>query len=342
MRAVVFDRHGGPEVLQYREVPDPVIGARDVLVRVRACALNHLDVWIRRGIPGVTFSFPHITGADVAGEVAAIGAEVSRCRVGDAVILAPGISCGNCVECLAGRDNLCRGYTVLGYGVNGGCAELIAVPEANVIPKPENLSFPEAAAMALVFLTAWHMLLTRARLAPNDTVLVIAGGSGVGSAAIQIAKMIGARVIATVGSEGKIEKAKSQGADEVILHSAAGFRREVKRLTAGRGVDVVFEHVGTATWDDSVGSLAPGGRLITCGATTGYEAKIDLRFLFTRQLSIMGSYMGPKSELFAVLEMVRRGKLRPVVDSILPLAECAAAETRLERRDIFGKIVLQP
>jgi NADPH:quinone reductase-like Zn-dependent oxidoreductase len=211
-----------------------------------------------------------------------------------------------------------------------------------VIPKPENVSFPEAAAMPLVFLTAWHMLLTRARLAPSETVLVLAGGSGVGSAAIQIGKMIGARVIATVGSEAKIEKAKSQGADEVVLHSAAGFRREVKRLTTGRGVDVVFEHIGTDTWDDSVGSLAAGGRLITCGATTGYEAKIDLRFLFTRQLSIMGSYMGEKSELFAVLEMVRRGKLRPVIDSVLPLAECAVAESRLERRDIFGKIVLQP
>jgi len=341
MKAVVFDRHGGPEVLQYRDVPDPVIGSSDVLVRVRACALNHLDVWIRRGIPGVAFSFPHITGADVAGEVAATGSQVSRFRVGDAVMLAPGISCGHCAECLAGRDNLCRSYTVLGYGVNGGCAELVAVPEANVIPKPKNLSFPEAAAMPLVFLTAWHMLLTRAQLAPSETVLVIAGGSGVGSAAIQIAKMIGARVIATVGSEAKVEKAKSHGADEVILHSAAGFRREVKRLTAGRGVDVAFEHVGTATWEDSVGSLAPGGRLITCGATTGYQAKLDLRFLFTRQLSIMGSYMGPKAELFAVLEMARRGKLRPVIDSVLPLAECAAAEARLELRDIFGKIVLQ-
>ena len=342
MKAIAFDRHGGPEVLEYREVPDPVIGPGDVLVRVRACALNHLDVWVRRGIPGVTFSFPHITGADVAGEVAAVGSDVSRIRVGDSVILAPGISCGHCVECLAGRDNLCPAYTVLGYRGNGGCAELVAVPEANVIPKPENVSFPEAAAMPLVFLTAWHMLLTRARLAPSETVLVLAGGSGVGSAAIQIGKMIGARVIATVGSEAKIERAKSQGADEVVLHSAAGFRREVKRLTTGRGVDVVFEHIGTDTWDDSVGSLAAGGRLITCGATTGYEAKIDLRFLFTRQLSIMGSYMGEKSELFAVLEMVRRGKLRPVIDSVLPLAECAVAESRLERRDIFGKIVLQP
>lgn len=342
MNAIVFSHHGGPEVLRYTEVPEPHVGANDVLVRVRACALNHLDLWVRGGMPGISIPLPHIPGSDISGEVAQVGKNVTRVQVGEKVILAPGISDGTCHQCLSGADNMCRKYTMFGYMVDGGCAEYVASPEANVIPKPEKLSFEEAAAVPLVFLTAWHMLIGRAQLQPGEEVLVLAGGSGVGSAAIQVAKAIGARVLATVGSEAKIEKTRALGADEVILHTKHSILEEVKRLTARRGVDVVFEHVGAATWDQSIASLAVGGRLVTCGATTGYEGKIDIRYLFTRQLSILGSFMGRKGELYQVLGLIGRGQLRPVIDKVMPLAQCAEAHARLEHREQFGKIVLVP
>ena len=283
MKAVVLSEHGGPEVLRYTDVPEPAIGAHDVLVRVRACALNHLDLWVRRGLPGRSITFPHIPGSDISGEVAKIGESVSNVRVGERVLLAPGLSCGQCPQCIAGRDNFCKQYVLFGAGVHGGYAEFVKSPAANVIPIPGNLSFEEAAAIPLVFLTAWHMLFYRAHLQPAEEVLVIAAGSGVGSAAIQIAKATGARVIATAGSQPKLAKAKTLGADKVLLHEG-DFAREVKRLTNGRGVDVVFEHVGAATWDQSVYSLAVGGRLVTCGATSGFESKINVGYLFARQL----------------------------------------------------------
>lgn len=342
MNAVVYFEHGGPEVLRYTEVTEPLIDPNEVLVRVRACALNHLDLWVRRGIPGVLIPFPHIPGSDIAGEVAKVGANVANLRVGDRVLLAPGISCGACQFCLAGKDNFCRQYTMFGYMVDGGCAEYVKSPAANVIPIPDHLSFEEAAAIPLVFLTAWHMLVTRAELKPAEEVLVLGAGSGVGSAAIQIAKVAGARVIATAGSDHKLKKAKELGADEVILHTRPDLANEVKRLTGRRGVDVVVEHVGQATWEHSIRSLAFGGRLVTCGATTGHEGPIDLRYLFTRQISLLGSYMGSKSELFAVLELVGRGLLHAVIDTVLPLEQTAEAHERLEQREHFGKIVLRP
>ena len=293
MKAVVFSKHGGPEVLHVAEVADPRPRADEVLVRVRACSINHLDLWVRKGIPGVEIPMAHIPGSDIAGEIAAVGELVNDVHVGEKVVLAPGISCGHCHACLAGDDNLCRKYTLFGYLVDGGCAELVKSPARNVFPMPESLSFDEAAAVPLVFLTAWHMLVTRARLQPGEEILILGGGSGVGSAGIQIAKMLGGRVIATVGTEEKVEKAKALGADHVVLHSQTGWQADVKRLThKHRGVDVVFEHVGTATWDHSLASLATGGRLVTCGATTGYDARLDLRFLFSRHLSVLGSYMG--------------------------------------------------
>ncbi len=342
MKAIVFSQHGGPEVLQYTEVPEPKISATDVLVRVRAAALNHLDLWVRQGIPGVPIPLPHIPGSDVAGEVAKIGELVSGVKVGQKVVLAPGVTCGRCAACLSGDDNKCRKFTNLGYIIDGGCAEYVRCPEANCLPWPGELSFVEAAAIPLVFQTAWHMLVNRAELQPGEEVLVLGAGSGVGSAAIQIAKFLGARVIATAGSEEKLAKARELGADETINHSKQKIHEEVKRLTGKRGVDVVFEHVGTATWDDSVASLAPGGRLITCGATTGYDAKIDLRFLFSRQLSILGSYMGRKDELFTIMKLMGQRRLRPVIDRVLPLAECRRDHEILERREQFGKIVLTP
>lgn len=344
MKAVIFSEHGGPDVLRYTDVPEPRIGAadvNDVLVRVRACALNHLDLFVRAGMPGVKIPLPRIPGSDISGEVAKVGANVSHVKVGERVLLSPGISCGHCEQCLAGDDSMCREYTLFGYMVDGGYAEYVKAPGVNVIPMPAGLSFEEAAAVPLVFLTAWHMLITRAKLKPAEDVLILGAGSGVGSAAIQIAKVAGARVIATAGSEEKLAKAKELGADDVILHSKQDIAAEAKRLTNRRGVDVVFEHVGQATWEQSIRSLAVGGRLVTCGATTGYEGKIDLRFLFTRQLSILGSFMGGKAELYSVLELVDRGLLKPVIDTVMPLAQASEAHQRLERREQFGKIVLR-
>jgi NADPH:quinone reductase-like Zn-dependent oxidoreductase len=340
MKAVVINEHGGPEVLRYTDFPEPMIGADEVLVRVQACALNHLDLWVRRGLPGRTVPFPHIPGSDISGEVVRTGERVKNVSVGERVLLAPGVSCGHCPQCIAGRDNFCKEYVLFGSTIHGGYAEFVKAPAVNVMAIPGNLSFEEAAAVPLVFLTAWHMLFARADLQPAEDVLVIAAGSGVGSAAVQIAKATGARVIATAGSEPKLAKAKALGADDVLLH-AGEFAREVKKRTGGRGVDVVFEHVGAATWDQSVYSLAPGGRLVTCGATSGFESKINVGYLFARQLSILGSFMGRKSELYAALELVRRGLLKPIIDTVFPLERAAEAHRRLENREQFGKIVLQ-
>ena len=341
MKSIVFSTHGGPDVLKYIDALDPVIRPNEVLVRVEACALNHLDLWVRRGIPGVPIPLPHIPGSDISGEIAQVGAEVSTVRVGQKVALAPLVSCGKCAACVAGLDNHCRQATNLGYMIDGGCAEFVRAPEVNCMPYPENLSFEEAASIPLVFQTAWHMLIGRAELQPGEDVLVLGAGSGVGSAAIQIAKFFGARVIATAGTDEKLQKAKQLGADHLINHKTQKIRDEVRRITDKRGVDVVFEHVGIATWDDSLASLAPGGRLVTCGATTGYDAKVDLRFLFSRQLSLLGSYMGTKSELQTVMKLVAAGKLKPIVDRVFPLAEAAAAHAYLESSSQFGKVVLR-
>ena len=340
MRAILIPKHGGPEVLQYAEIADPKPGPNEVLVRVHACALNHLDLWVRQGLNGVTFPLPLVPGSDIAGEVATVGELATRVRPGDKVVLAPGVSCGQCAACAAGKDNECRKYTLLGYGRNGGCAEYVVAPEANVLPMPPGLSFEEAAAVPLVFLTAWHMLVARARLQPGEEVLILGAGSGVGSAAIQIAKLMGARVIATAGSSAKLDKARELGADELINHAQRKISDEVRRLTGKRGVDVVFEHVGTATWEQSILSLAIGGRLVTCGATTGFAAQLDLRYLFARQLSLLGSYMGSRAELYTVLKLVGEKRLHPVIDRVFPLAEAIQAHRRMEQREQFGKIVL--
>jgi NADPH:quinone reductase-like Zn-dependent oxidoreductase len=340
VKAIVFAKHGGPEVLQYIDVPTPTIRPNEVLVRVRACALNHLDLWVRRGLPGVPIPLPHIPGSDVAGEIAEIGADVTTVRPGQKVVLAPGVTCGKCPACISGQDNRCRSFTNLGYLVDGGCAEYVKVPEVNCLPYPENLTFEEAASIPLVFQTAWHMLLARAELQPGEDVLILGAGSGVGSAAIQIAKFFGARVIATASNEEKAAKAIELGADHVINLKTQKIREEVRRITNKRGVDVVFEHVGTATWDESLASLAYAGRLITCGATTGYDAKLDLRILFAKQLSLMGSYMGTKSDLHSVMRLVAAGRFRPIIDKVFPLSEAAAAHAYLESGAQFGKVVL--
>jgi NADPH:quinone reductase-like Zn-dependent oxidoreductase len=341
MKAIVFHQHGGPEVLKYTDAPEPTLRANEVLVQVKACALNHLDLWVRRGLPNVPIPLPHIPGSDIAGEIAKIGTDVTTARVGQTVVLAPLVSCGKCPACIAGLDNRCRQATNLGYMIDGGCAEFVRAPEVNCLQYPQNLKWEEAASVPLVFQTAWHMLVTRATLQPGEDVLILGAGSGVGSAAIQVAKFFGARVITTAGSDEKLAKAKQLGADHLINHKTQKIRDEVRRITNKRGVDIVFEHVGTATWEDSLASLAPSGRLVTCGATTGYDAKVDLRFLFSRQLSLLGSYMGTKSELHTVLKLVAAGKLKPVVDRIFPLVEAPAAHAYLESSSQFGKVVLR-
>ena len=339
MYAVRFHRHGGPEVLVYEEAPDPVVRPGWVVVRVRACALNHLDLFQRTGLDRITIPMPHISGADVAGEIAATADDVEW-RVGQRVMVQPGLSCGRCAACLAGEDNYCPRYDVLGYQSAGGYAELVAVPAANLIALPDHVSDVEAAAFPLSFLTAWQMLRTRARTTASDTVLVLAAGSGVGQAAIQIARLLHARVIATAGGEHDLERARAIGADEVIDHYRQDLVRRVRELTANRGADVVVEHVGAATWEKSLRCLARGGRVVTCGATTGHQTALDLRHLFARQLSVLGWYMGSKSELIQAAGLFFRGLLKPVVDSTFALADAAQAQAKLEASQHFGKVVL--
>ena len=339
MKAVRFHRHGGPEVLRYEDAPDPVPREGRAVVRVRACALNHLDIWERRGMNRVDIPLPHISGSDVSGEVVDEGG--GDIRTGTRVMLQPGISCGTCPACRDGRDNLCPSYDVLGLLSDGGYAELVSVPVENLIPIPAHVDFAAAAAFPLTFLTAWHMLVTLARIREGDVVLVLAGGSGVGQAAIQIARHEGARVFAT-SAPAKLARTRALGAEAVFDHYATDFAYETRSLTAGRGADIVVEHVGEATWERSLRALARGGRLVTCGATTGGKAALDLRYLFARQLSLLGSYMGAKGELLAVAKPFFEGRLKPVIDATFPLADAAAAQRKLESKDQFGKIVLAP
>jgi len=342
MKAVIFNQHGGPDVLQYTDVPDPQIKANEVLVEVKACALNHLDIWTRAGLRGVEIPLPRILGNDVAGVVREVGELVNWIEPGAEVLVQPGVSCGHCLACLEGRDNMCPEYDIIGYRRNGGYAELLSVPGVNVVRKPANLSWEEAAALPLVTLTAWHMLVGRANVQPGETVLVHAAGSGVGSMGIQVAKLRGARVIATAGSDEKLRKAKDLGADEVVNYSLADWPKEIKKLTNRAGVDVVFEHTGAETWNGSISVLKNNGRLVTCGATSGFDARTDLRQVFYRHLTILGSFMGSKGELLEALEFVKRGQIRPILDRRLPLSEARQAHDLIEDRAQFGKIVLIP
>lgn len=340
MKAVRIHEFGGPEVLRYEDVPDAKPRKDQVLVRVRACAMNHLDLWVRKGLPGV--SLPHIPGSDVAGEIVEIGEYVTGFRPGQRVLLAPMHFCNHCAWCVAGLQNQCPEFTVLGNRVDGGNCELIAAPAVNVIPIPDTLDFNQAASLPLVFLTAWHMLVGRAGIRPGQTVLVLGAGSGVGIAAIQVAKLFHARVITTAGDEKKLERARGLGADHGINHYQQKISEEVKQLTNQEGVDIVVEHVGAATWEQSMKCLKPAGTLVTCGATTGPNASFDLRFLYARQLSLLGSYMGTMGELSAVLGHVFAGRLKPVVDRAFALQDVRSAHEYLEKSQMFGKIVLNP
>ena len=338
MQAIRLHHHGGPDTLQWEiQAPDPRLMSGEALLRVRACALNHLDLFIRQGIPGVDIGLPRILGCDIAGEVV----QAPGWEAGARVMLAPGAGCGHCHFCLDGRDNECRQYQMLGYQRDGGYAELVAAPLRSLIPLPAGIEWAAAASFPLVFLTAWNMLVRRAAIAPGQSVLVWAASSGVGIAAVQIAKLFGCRVLATAGSPAKREQARQLGADAVADHYDA--QQPVSKIAkqwAPGGVDVVVEHVGQASWEQSLRALAPNGVLVTCGATTGFQAGIDLRFLFTRQLRLLGSYMGRRADLDLLVRLLAAGQLKPVVDRVFPLKDAAAAHRYLDAKQQFGKVVL--
>lgn len=341
MKAVVFYEHGGVDKLSYADMEKPKISPYEVLVKVKACALNHLDIWVRQGLPGIEIPMPHVPGSDIAGEVAEVGMEVKKFRVGDKVLIAPGVRCRKCVYCITNNDSMCNSFKIMGFQVQGGYAEFASAHVDNIIPISDKFSFEEWAAIPLVFLTAWHMLITRGQLKPGEDVLIHAAGSGIGSAAIQIAHLAGARVFTTARGKGKLEKAKHLGADEIIDYSKEDYGERIKLLTNNKGVDLIFEHVGPDTWGKNLQCLAKGGRMVVCGATSGPTTTIDIRFLFMKQHAIFGCYMGSKKELLDVLNLVEFGKLRPVIDSVFPLKEAAAAQQKMLNRENFGKIVLK-
>lgn len=322
-------------------MPTPEPGPKEVRIRVKAAALNHLDVWVRKGVASPKLPLPHILGADASGVVDAVGPGVEAFAPGDEVVVNPGLSCGRCERCLAGEDNLCSRYEILGEHRFGAYAEYLVVPEANLLPKPPNLSFEEAAAIPLTFLTAWQMVVDKLGVRPGDDVLVMAAGSGVSVAAIQIAKLFGGRVIATAGSEEKLRKARELGADEVVNYTHPDWPKEVRRLTGGKGADKVVDHTGALYFEGVIRATANGGKIAIAGASSGYEGTLPFAHVFFRQLSILGSTMASKSRLFPILRLVEQGKLKPVVGQVLPLEEAAEGHRLLEERRVFGKVVLR-
>jgi NADPH:quinone reductase-like Zn-dependent oxidoreductase len=332
MNAVFFEQHGGPEVLKFGSMPDPEVSSGQVLVAVKACALNHLDIWVRNGLPGVPIPLPHIPGSDVAGVVLEAGPGVTKFKKGDRVIVSPG---------QVADDSYSPEFQILGLQSQGGYAEKVSVPERHVLAVSDKYSFEEWAALPLAALAAYHMLVTRAALKAGETVLIHAGGSGIGTFALQIARSLGARVFTTVGDPKKAEKAKKLGAQEVIFYKTEDFAEKVKALTGGKGVDVVFEHIGPDVWQKSLLCLARGGRLATCGATSGGKVEMDIRPFYSKQLSVLGSYMGSLAELHQVVSLAEKGQLVPVVDRVFPLRDAAEAQRYMESRGNFGKIVLK-
>jgi 2-desacetyl-2-hydroxyethyl bacteriochlorophyllide A dehydrogenase len=342
VRCVRIHEHGGPEKLIYEEVAVPKIGPDEILVNVKATSVNHIDLWVRQGLPGVKFHLPMIPGVDAAGIVALKGDAITHVKVGDRVVVAQGISCGHCKHCLNGNDNLCKDYILIGEHRDGADTEYLAMPGRNVLPLSEKISFEEAAASALVFLTAWQMLVDKAKVKPGDDVLVNGASSGIGSAALQIARLFGARVIATTSTDEKAAKARDLGADEVINYSRQNVLEEVRRLTAKKGVDIVIDHVGKSLWDQSIMSLTKGGRLVICGATSGFDAVTDIRYVFYKQLQILGSTMGRKGDLVTIFNFIEQGKLKPVIDRVMLLKDVQQAHRVIEEGKHFGKIVLLP
>lgn len=345
MKAWRVESHGGNEVFKRVEVADPKPGIGQVLLEIHAVGLNHLDLWVRKGVPGHTFPLPLIPGTDSVGKITGFGpgADSAGLKIGDRVIVSPGFSCGKCAACLAENDPLCPKYGIRGETTDGGCVDSLVAPVADLIPIPDSLSFVEAAAIGIPYLTAWSMTVTKARVQAGEFVLIQAGGSSVSIAATQIAKLQGATVITTVGDDSKIEKSRAVGADYVINYRKTPFREELKKILkplGRRGVDVAIDHVGKDTFVDSMRSLTVGGRLATCGATSGGDVTIDLKLLFFKNLSLLGTTMGSKSDLLRTVKLVVDGKLRPVVDRTLPMGKIEEAMTLIESRALFGKVVL--
>jgi NADPH:quinone reductase-like Zn-dependent oxidoreductase len=343
MKAVVFEEHGGVEVLQYKEVAEPKVGPNDVLIRVKASGCNYNDVWARRGLPGMKFDLPHISGSDAAGEVVDVGSEVAGFKPGDEVMVYPGLSCRTCEFCADGRDTFCRQYKIWGFQtgpLDGGHAEFAKLPAFNILPKPKGLSWEEAASLPLVLLTTWRMLMGRAHVQTGDFVLVWGAAGGLGTMAVQICRTVGARAIAVASSDEKLQLCRKLGAEHLVNRKTQDVAQEVRQITGRRGVDIVFEHVGNATWPQSVASLKWGGTLVTCGATTGFEAVTDLRFLWTKQMNFLGSHMGNKTDLLEGMRWVERGDIKPVVSQVFPLREAGQAQTLMEEGEVMGKFVL--
>jgi NADPH:quinone reductase-like Zn-dependent oxidoreductase len=341
MKAIVFYRHGGLDVLREADIPAPVPGPNEVLVKVHYCALNRLDLFVREGWKGLELKMPHVLGADVAGTVAAVGSQVTGWQVGQRVVVNGTLSCGRCEHCRRGDDHLCLHHAILGEHAPGGYAEYVSVPAANLLAVPDGFPLAEAAAAGLVFLTAWRMLIRRAQVRAGEDVLVVGAGGGVNTAAVQIAKLAGARVFVVASNAEKGERVRALGADVVIDRSRENWSRAVWQQTDRRGVDVVVDNVGAATFFDSIRALAKGGRLVTVGNTSGPKAELDLRYIWTKQISILGSTMGSRDDFATVMPLVFAGKLRAVIDRILPLAQAREAQAILERGENFGKIVLR-
>ncbi|MBI1730373.1 zinc-binding dehydrogenase [Candidatus Acetothermia bacterium] len=340
MKAIRIHEHGGLEKLRYEEAPVPEIKRDEVLIRVKACALNYLDIWARRGIPGLTL--PHIPGSDVAGVIEKVGEDVQSAVRSDRVVINPGVSCGLCEYCQAGEDSLCTTFHIIGEHVHGGYAEFAKAPARNLMSIPKEFSFEEAAAIPLVFLTAWRALITRAAIRPGQDVLILGASGGVGSACVQIAKLAGARVFATASTDEKLEKLRELGADALINYAKQDFSKEIWQITQKRGVDIVIDSIGEATWQKSMRSLAKNGKLVTFGATSGPTPPTDIRVLFWKQLQIIGTTMGTRKEFSDVMKLVWQRKLTPVIDRVFPLKEAAKAQELMENRDLFGKLLLIP
>jgi NADPH:quinone reductase-like Zn-dependent oxidoreductase len=342
MKAVYITEHGGLEKLIHGELPTPAPERNEVLIRVRACGVNHIDIWVRRGLPFLRIAYPFVLGQEVVGEVVALGPSARPIALGSRVLVNPGISCGHCERCLSGRDHHCRYYQLLGKNLPGGYADFVKAPDTNLVPLSEGTPWEAAVGIPNSFNTAWNMLFDTGRLQPGEWVLIHAGGSGIGTAAIQLARLVGANVITTAGSDEKLEKAHALGAQYGINYRQKDFLREVRRITQKRGVDMVIEHIGAEVWERSLLCLATGGRLVTCGATSGYLAKTDLRHVFFRHLQILGVTGASGGVIFKLIRLLEGGKIRPVVDRVLPLWEARQAHRILEARQQFGKVVLVP
>lgn len=340
MKAAIFYKRGGIEKLKFDEVPTPKVGAHDVLVKVRACGLNHLDIFTREGSHGVRAPLPHVGGLETVGEVVELGSETNDWKIGERVLVGPAMTCGQCEYCTSDNDNLCPKRKVFGVNIWGGFAEYIKVPASILLHIPDSLAFVQAAASPSAFGTAWHMLVTRAQIRPGEWVLILAAGSSVGVAAIQIAKYFNCKVIATASTDEKLSKAKEIGADYLINYTEKNFAHEVMRITGERGVDIVFEHVGTSTWEKSIASLRPTGRLVTCGGTTGRFGQTDIWSIFWKQISLLGSFGWMAKEFFPVWDLIGKGIFLPVIDRTFPLAETAAAQQYIMDRKQFGKVLV--